>query len=103
MSALTMTLKHGRTLAEAQAQLEQMVQQVHRQFGAFVQRTDWSADKHRVKMSGSGFEVEIRVDAELVHVTGDIPLLSGLLGGPLKTALQQIVQQSFPKALPGPS
>jgi hypothetical protein len=99
MSAITMTIKHGRTLPEARAQLEHMVEQVHRQFGLFVQHTEWSADRDRVKLTGTGFEVEVRVDADLVHVTGDIPLLTGLLRGPLAAGLKQIVQQSFPRRL----
>jgi putative polyhydroxyalkanoate system protein len=99
MSAITMTIQHGRSLPEARAQLEQLVQQVHRQFGAFVHRTDWSADRSAVKMSGTGFQAEVRVDAELVHVTADIALLNNLLQGPLASGLRQIVQQSFPKQL----
>jgi hypothetical protein len=102
MSTLTMTIKHGRTLPEARAQLDQAVGQVQRHFGALIQRTDWAADRNSVKLSGVGFEVELRVDSELVHVTGDIPFLSGLLSGPLTAGLRQIVEQAFPKRLPGP-
>jgi hypothetical protein len=99
MNAITMTVRHGRTLPEARAQLEKMVEQVHRQFGAFVHRTDWSPDRSAVKMTGTGFEAEVRVDAEHVHVTADIPLLNNLLGGPLAAGLKQIVHQSFPRRL----
>jgi hypothetical protein len=102
MSVLTLTLKHGRSLPEARAQLEQAVRQIQGQFGSFVSRTEWSADRTHVTLTGTGFVVEMRVDVEEVHVTGDIPLLAGLLGGPLAAGLKQIVQQSFPKCLPGP-
>ena len=49
--------------------------------------------------AGSGFDAELWVDPELVYMTGDIPLLSGLLRGPLATGLKQIVQQAFPPRL----
>jgi len=99
MSAITLTIKHGRSLAEAQAQLEQAVAQVHRQFGNLVQSTVWSEDRTRVELTGRGFDAELWVDPELVHVTGDVPLLSGLLRGPLAAGLKQIVQQAFPRRL----
>jgi hypothetical protein len=35
------------------------------------------------------------VDAQEVHVSGDMPLLGRLLSGPLTTGLKQIVQQTF--------
>jgi hypothetical protein len=39
------------------------------------------------------------VDAHNVHATGDIPILGGLLGGPVTSGLKQIVQQAFQKKL----
>jgi hypothetical protein len=42
----------------------------------------------------------MRVDAQAVHVSGDIALLGGLLGAPIATGLTQIVQQVFQKQLP---
>ena len=50
---------------------------------------------------GTGFWVEMIVDAEHVHATGDIPFLGGLLGGPLGGGLEQIVEKTFHKKLPG--
>jgi len=44
--------------------------------------------------------VEVWVDTQDVHVTGDIPALSGLLSGQLTAGLKQIVQQTFRKQLP---
>jgi hypothetical protein len=102
MSVLTFTLKHGRSLPEAREQLERAVSQVQSQFGAFVSRTEWSADRNGVTLSGTGFVVEMRVDPVEVHVTGDIPLLGNLLGNPLTAGLKKIVQQAFPKSLPSP-
>src|SRR5256885_11811843 len=39
--------------------------------------------------------IELWVDAQAVHATGDIPILSGLFGGQLASGLKQILQQAF--------
>jgi hypothetical protein len=49
---------------------------------------------------GLGFWVEMWVDSQAVHATGDVPILGGLLGSSLGTGLKQIVQQTFQKKLP---
>lgn len=99
MSSLNLTVQHGRTLEEASRGLEMAVDQVSGQFGALVRRVEWAADRHRVKLEGVGFRVEMWVDAQAVHATGDIPILGGLLGSPLASGLKQIVQQAFQKKL----
>jgi len=99
MSAIHLTVKHGRTLEEARQQLEHAVDEVRGRFALLVQRVEWSADRSGVTLSGTGFNVEMRVDAQDVHVTGDIPLLGQLLGGPLAAGLKRIVQHSFQKRL----
>ena len=38
---------------------------------------------------------ELRVDAEQVHGSVDIPLLGGLMGGPLASTLRDIVQKQL--------
>jgi hypothetical protein len=40
------------------------------------------------------------LDDRDVHATADIPILGGLLSGPLASNLKQIVQQTFRKELP---
>jgi hypothetical protein len=96
---LNLTVQHGRTLEDASRGLEVAVHQVSGQFGALVRRVEWAADRHRVKLEGIGFWVEMWVDAQAVHATGDIPILGGLLGGSLASGVKQIVQQTFQKKL----
>jgi hypothetical protein len=99
MSLINLSVKHNRTLEEARGRLEAAVQEVSGQFGAMVRRVEWAADRSRVRMEGVGFWVEMWVDAQEVHATGDMPLLGGLLGSPLGAGLKQIVQQAFQKRL----
>jgi hypothetical protein len=100
MPLINLSVKHGRTLEEARSQLETAVHRVHSQFKALVRQVAWSADRSRVRLDGVGFCVEMWVDAQEVHVSGDLPLLGRLLGSPMTAALQRIVQQTFQKKLP---
>jgi hypothetical protein len=52
-----------------------------------------------VKLCGPGVEVQMRVDPQQVHVTGDIMLLGGLLGSKLQSGIRGILQKTFPKQL----
>jgi hypothetical protein len=99
MSLINLSVKHGRSLEEARSHLEAAVYKVHSQFKALIQQVTWSADRNRVRLDGLGFWVEMWVDALEVHVSGDLPVLGRLLGSPMATALQRIVQQTFQKKL----
>ncbi len=100
MSLINLSVKHGRTQEEARAKLEAAVNDVRSQFAAMVQKVDWSPDRNRVKIAGSGFEADLRVDATDVHATVDVPLLGGLLGNSVKAALEGVLHRNFPR-LPG--
>jgi hypothetical protein len=99
MPLLSLTIAHHQTLEEARRRLEGAVNDVAQRFGG-IQRVEWSADRTRVKLEGLGARVEMWVDARDVHATGDIPILGGLLSGPLTSGLKQILEQAFRKQLP---
>jgi hypothetical protein len=113
MPLLDLTLQHGRTLEEARGHLETAVNQIsgrfgslvrrvewNRRFGSLVRRVEWNADHSRAKLDGVGFSVEMWVDAQAVHATGDVPFLGGLLGSSLAAGLKQIMQLTFRNKLP---
>lgn len=102
MSLIVLTIRHGRTLEDARTQLEQTVREATAKFGILLSRTEWSADRSTVKLYGPGVEVEMRVDAEVVHVSGDMPILGRLLGDKVSTGLRAILQTTF-RQLPGKS
>src|SRR5437764_5557126 len=79
MSLIKLSVKHNRTREEARTQLQTAVSDVRSRFGSMVQRVETSADRDTVKMFGTGFEVELRVDDQEVHVRADLPFLGGLL------------------------
>lgn len=99
MALINLTVKHGRTLEGARAGLEQVVSQALAHYGPMVQRVEWSEDRNRVTLSGSGFQVELRVDGQEAHVSGDIPILGQLLAGPVTAGLRGILENTFRKRL----
>ena len=99
MPLINLSVKHGRTLEDARARLEQTVNEACDKFASLVQRVEWTADRNTAVVYGSGFEVKLSVDAQDVHVVGDIPLLGRLLGGPVIAGLKGILEQKFQKKL----
>ena len=100
MPLLNLTVQHHQTLEEARRRLETAVQQVSAQFSTLVRRVEWATDRNRVKLEGVGFWVEMWVDSQAVHATGDVPILGALLGSSLGTGLKRILQETFQKKLP---
>jgi hypothetical protein len=101
MPLINMSVQHGQSFEEARSRLEAAVHKVLSQFGALVRHVAWSADHSRVRLDGIGFWVELWVDGQEVHATGDIPMLGALLGSPVAAGLKQILQQTFRKPLTG--
>jgi len=97
---IDLRLQHGQTIDEARRRLHSAVDEVHRQFGATIRSTTWSADRDRVKLDGVGFWVEMAIDAHILHAKGDIALLGQLLGGQMRAGLSRILERTFHKSLP---
>jgi hypothetical protein len=100
MPLIDLRLQHGQTLEEARRRLEIAVREVNARFRSMIRRAEWAADRSRVKLDGVGFWLEMSVDAQILHATGDIPILGRLLGSPLISSLKQIVERTFQKKLP---
>jgi Putative polyhydroxyalkanoic acid system protein (PHA_gran_rgn) len=104
MPLITLSVQHEHTFDEARRRLETAVHEITSRFGTLVRRVEWSPDRSQVRLEGLGFWIEMRVDAQAVHVSADIPMLGRLgrlLGGSVTTRLQEIVQRTFQPTLPG--
>jgi hypothetical protein len=100
MPLISLTIQHHQTLEEARRRLGTSVHEISTKLGVMLRRVEWAADRGRVKLEGVGLWIELWVDASAVHVTGDAPMLSRLLGGSLGSRLKQIVERTFQKQLP---
>jgi hypothetical protein len=79
---------------------ETAVHEVSTKLGALLRRVEWSADRHRARLDGVGCWIELRIDAEAVHVTCDAPMLGRLLGVPVGSPLKHMIEGTFQKKLP---
>ena len=92
-------IMYGDRPPEMRSRLETAVHKVLSQCGALVRQVAWSDDQSWVRLEGIGCWVQLWVDAQEVHATGDIPILGALLGRPVAAGLKQILQQTFRKQL----
>jgi hypothetical protein len=100
MSQIQLSLKHGRTLEEARTQMASAVNQVKSSFSGLVQDVQWAGDGNAATLKGKGFTIDMRVDADTLHLTGDLAFLGALLKGPVVNGLKKIVEKTFQKRLP---
>jgi hypothetical protein len=100
MSLVNFSIQHGRTLPEAKAQLAQTVGEAQGRFGSLLPGVSWSDERDRVLLQGTGFEIEVWVDATQAHLRADIPLLGKLLGSKLIGGLKGLLEHNFTKRLP---
>ena len=101
MPLITLSVQHGHTFDEARRRLETAVAELTSRFGALVRRVEWSSDHSQVRLEGSGLWIELRLDAQAVHMSADIPILGRLLGGSVTTRVKEILQRTFQPQLPG--
>ena len=99
MSQINLSFKHGRTLDDARSRLQSTVTQVQTRFSSLVQRVEWDPGHSAAKLFGRGFDIEMRVDEQSMHLSGNLTVLGGLLSGPLAAGLKQIVARTFLKRL----
>jgi hypothetical protein len=98
---MTLSVQHRHTVDEARSRVETAVHEITSRFGTLIKRVEWSADRSQVRLEGSGFWIEMRVDEQAVHVSADLPVLGRLLSGFVTTRLKEILQRTLPPKLPG--
>lgn len=95
MSLMTFTVKHHRSPEDARARLAKAIEEAQERFGAMIQQVEWSPGRDKVTLMATGAVAEMRIDAEQVHATIDVPVLGGLLGGKVAGTLRDIVQKQL--------
>ncbi len=99
MSLINLSFNHGQSLDAARADLEKAVEDVRAKLGPMVRGVEWAADRNSVRLSGTGFKADMRVDPEEIHVAMDVPVLGSLLGNPIAAGVKEILQKTFHKQL----
>jgi hypothetical protein len=99
MSLMKFSVKHERTLEDAKQILQSTVDDVSKHFGMLINKVEWNDLRTDVQIDAKGAMVHTWVDAQEVHLTCDVPLLSKLLGGPVVEKLKGLVEDRFQKKL----
>jgi hypothetical protein len=99
MPLIQVTVKHGRTLDDARQRLEMAVTEARAKLGALIHTVEWNAPRDSVKLRGPGVEIDMRVDVQELHVSGDVPLLSNLLKGPVVAGIKAVLERAFQRRL----
>ncbi len=92
MALIQVKVKHGKPESEARARLGVAVGELQSRFGPMVRTCEWSPDRSSVLLTGPGVRLDLKVDSEDVHVSGELPILASLLGS---EKLKQIVASTF--------
>ncbi len=92
MAALKMSVKHGLPFDVAKAHFEKGIKAAEIQHGNHIKQVEWSDDRTRAKLSGTGFAVELTVDHDSVHADGHVPFFVKFLEGPIRKFVEQTVK-----------
>lgn len=97
MSLIKLSIRHGQTLANAQQSMEDAVQGVSTRFAPFIQTVNWSEGRQSVDIQGRGFDVQMQLDEQEVHVQGNIAILGKLLGSRAADGVKALIEGAFQK------
>jgi putative polyhydroxyalkanoate system protein len=93
MAKIDLEVDHGQTPMAARASFEKAISAAQGRFGTWIHRADWSADRNSVRMTGTGFDVELSYDDQKVYVRGTVPLVARLMDGPIKSFIRQALAE----------
>ena len=99
MAMFHFSVRHNRSVEDAAAKRRTVVEEAQSKMGRMINQVTWGPDGRSVRLLGTGFNFDLSVDAEQVHVEGDITLLGNLFGGKIADGLKRIVGERF-KQLP---
>lgn len=89
MADISVRRVHGLSLDEAQAKIDQVVEDIQKEFSSLVSSIDWNDAKTAAKVSGKGFSGDFMVNQEEVGI--DINL--SMFAKPLKSRVQQKIEE----------
>ena len=93
MAQLNIAIDHGQTLEAARINFERAVPVAQTRFSTWIHRLEWSTDRTKVTLFGTGYAVELSYDDQKVYARGTVPLAFKLLEGPIKAFIAQTVAE----------
>ncbi len=93
MARLHLALEHDHPLDVAQAKFEAGISEALERYGSWVDRVDWSEDRHSATVSGSGYQVRLWYDERLFHAQGQIPLAWKVFEGAIRHHIRKVIDR----------
>ena len=94
MAAFQMSFPHGQSWEDAKANFIKGINDANTKFGSHFKRLEWSDDKTAAKLSGTGFDVNLKVDVQAVHADGHMPWLAKVA---IEKPLRHFLEETFKK------
>lgn len=89
MADISVRREHGLSLEDAQEKIDQVVEDIQKEFSSLVSSIDWNDEKTKAKVAGKGFSGDFSVDENDVGI--DINL--SMFAKPLKSKVQQKIEE----------
>ncbi len=89
MAKLNLAVNHGQTPQTVQVHFERAISAAQSQFGRWIHRADWAADRKSLQMVGPGFDVVLSYDDRKVYAVGTVPFAFKLMEIPIKAFITQ--------------
>lgn len=95
MADISVRKSHGLSLAEAQAKIDQVVDDIQNEFPNLVNSVDWNGEKTKAKVKGKGFSGDFKVDDDEVGIDIDLSLFAKPLKAKVEKKIQERIEQYF--------
>jgi hypothetical protein len=89
MPPVNLSFEHGQSYDTARRNFEKGITHARAKFGMFIRTVVWSDDRTSATLTGTGFEVNLRLDETMVHATGRVPIFPRFLEGPVRKFLAE--------------
>ena len=91
MASLNMSIVHGQTWEKAKANFEKGITAASARHAKYIRLVEWSDDRASARLSGKGFDVQLRLDEHSIHASGEVPFFVRLLEGPIRRFVEEIL------------
>lgn len=95
MADISVRRPHGLSLAEAQAKIDQVVEDIQKEFSSLVSSIDWNDEKTNAKVAGKGFSGDFKVNEEEVGIDINLSMFAKPLKGKVQAKIEERIQQYF--------
>jgi hypothetical protein len=94
MAQIQRSIPHGQSWEAARVNFVRGIDRAIAEHGKHFNPAEWNADKTAVRLTGTGFALNLNVDPTSVHVTGNIPFFLKFLEGPVLKSVEDFIRTS---------